>query len=359
MLFIREPIRLAPPRIVYLVLAGILLGGCNKNPSGPANTSSGNQTVNPVVPNPVTPNPTPPPSSPSRELHSLQLGKIPYVRSALFLPDGHHALLGNGVVLDLDAWKQERRLDFQMRQLVSELVLLPDNRRILASSWDTNAYLFDLQTGKQLHRYQGHSANVNCVAVSSDGRRALTGGQSDKTLRLWDVETAKPLANVARFNQAVHRVAFLPGDRQALAGAGDVVHIMDIDARKDVRSFEGKWNGLGSCLILTADSKHVLSAAYTPKAELVYWNLQTGEEVRRFGPSSGLIWSIALSPDGRRALSADSKFIIHLWDVESGKELHSFSGHTGNIGFLAFSPDGRHALSIGQDETARYWQLPQ
>jgi WD40 repeat protein len=335
-------------------VAVALLAGCNQGTGGSGPTVPDRPPTPAGAKAPVAdPAVTPPVAGAQLHLFQAQPNQGP--RTAVFLPDGHRALFGTGAVWNLDTWKEEAHLDFpQIRQPISQFALLPEGQRLLASCWDHNAYLFDLQSGKEVQRYAGHDSNVNCIAVSSDRRRALTGGQSDKSLRLWEVESGKQVAVVASFPAAVQRVAFLPGDQQALVGS-DKVHVLDLEGRKDVRAFEGKWNRLGSCLVLAANGRQVLSATDS----LVLWDVETGNELRRFGKTTGMVWCLALSADGRRTLSAGDDHVLRLWEVETGKELAALKGHTGIVLSVSFSADGRRALSCGQDETIRYWQLPE
>jgi WD40 repeat protein len=67
---------------------------------------------------------------------------------------------------------------------------------------------------------------------------------------------------------------------------------------------------------------------------------------------------IALSPDGRRALSGGFDRTMRLWDVETGKQLGLFRGHTDLVYDVAFSPDGQKALSSSFDMSLRLWRLP-
>jgi WD40 repeat protein len=49
-----------------------------------------------------------------------------------------------------------------------------------------------LETGQTLTPLQGHAYTVNAVAITPDGRRALSGSD-DSTLRVWDLRDGKKL----------------------------------------------------------------------------------------------------------------------------------------------------------------------
>jgi WD40 repeat protein len=60
----------------------------------------------------------------------------------------------------------------------------PDSKRALSASYDQSLRLWDVATGKEIRRFDGHTNWVTSVDYSPDGRFALTGS-SDKTMRLW------------------------------------------------------------------------------------------------------------------------------------------------------------------------------
>jgi WD40 repeat protein len=71
-----------------------------------------------------------------------------------------------------------------------------------------------------------------------------------------------------------------------------------------------------------------------------------------------LVRAVAVSPDGRRALSASFDGIIRLWEVNSGAELGRFKVHNPWVTDVAFSPSGEFAVSGGGDHVVRIWNLP-
>ena len=52
--------------------------------------------------------------------------------------------------------------------------------------------LWDAETGGEVATWNGYTHSVNFVAISPDGKRALSGSE-DNTLKLWDVEANEEL----------------------------------------------------------------------------------------------------------------------------------------------------------------------
>jgi WD40 repeat protein len=247
-------------------------------------------------------------------------------------------------------------------------------RKALAQSDDQEVrsrarQLLDRLNGRlfgELRQLTGHTAQVDMLALSGDGKRLLSGSQ-DATLRLWDVETGKELLCLRDQPGGVWCVALTRDGRRALSGAGMVhdgrqwvtgsdhaVRLWDLEAGKEVRRFEGHTSEL-RCLVFSPDERRFLSAGWDKVVRL--WDVESGKEVRRFEGHTNSIRSVAFSPDGRRFLSTSRDKTVRLWDVETGKELRRFEGHAEDVFCAAFTPDGKRALSGGADATLRLWDL--
>ena len=66
---------------------------------------------------------------------------------------------------------------------------------------------------------------------------------------------------------------------------------------------------------------------------------------------------MAVSADGRRAVSGGSDGTVRVWDLDTGAPLHTLAGHDGPVEAVAVSADGRRAVSGGDDGTVRVWDL--
>ncbi|HZY83476.1 MAG TPA: protein kinase [Gemmataceae bacterium] len=77
-------------------------------------------------------------------------------------------------------------------------------------------------------------------------------------------------------------------------------------------------------------------------------------------PHKSLVVDVALSPDGRAALTASLDGTAGLWDAATGKPRGGPLRHSYPVGAVAFSPDGKLALTGGGDDKrhageARLW----
>lgn len=234
---------------------------------------------------------------------------------------------------------------------VDAVAFSPDGRRVLTGGWDKIARLWDVQTGKELQSFVGHSGFVTSVAFSSDGTRVLTGS-GDQTARLWDVETGKELQRFAGPTYAINSVAFSPDRRKVLTGNDDgTARIWDVQTGKELLTIQE--DSSVTSVAFSPDGRSLLTGA---DVYALLWDAQTGKPVGSFEGNS-IMRSVAFSPDGRTVLTGGDDNSAWLWDVKTGKALKRFEGHSREVYAVAFSPDGRWVLTGSGDTTARLWDV--
>ena len=109
--------------------------------------------------------------------------------------------------------------------LVSSAVFSPDGARVLTTSWDGTARVWDAATGAGLVSLAGHAGWINNAAFSPDGARIVTASW-DKTARVWDAKTGAALATLSGHTGPVGNAAFSPdGSRIVTASNDDTARI--------------------------------------------------------------------------------------------------------------------------------------
>jgi WD40 repeat protein len=283
-----------------------------------------------------------------------------WLNRVAFTADGRQCVATGGAVIryDLETGRELGRV-LELQFARNGLALSKDRRYFLTGhQHDTVVRLGEVQTGKVVQTFKGHTAGVHGVALSPDGSRALSGGD-DKTLRLWDVKTGEELRRFAGGAGAVRCAAFAPDGRRALSGhygpGSDFrVYLWDVETGKEVRAFKGQTGDVTAGHFLP-DGRSFLSASLDGTLRL--WDVEGGKELRQMGHAGGA-YDAAVSPDGRRALSAgwDDR-MVRLWDLAGGRQLHCFEGHGTRVLGVAFSPDGKRALSSDAAYTIFLWRL--
>ena len=85
--------------------------------------------------------------------------------------------------------------------------------------------------------------------------------------------------------------------------------------------------------------------------------MESGRELRTLQGHTHSVYGVALSGDGRVAVSASGDKTLKVWDVESGRELRTLQGHSDAVSGVALGEDGRLAVSASYDKTLKVWEV--
>ncbi|MBT4863649.1 MAG: hypothetical protein HON53_00825, partial [Planctomycetaceae bacterium] len=208
---------------------------------------------------------------------------------------------------------------------------------------------------------------IPAVAISADGKRALTTNAEDLTVRLWDLGTLKEIS-------IADGRSFLDSDRVASVEAavfspqnGDMAKkeqfILTVggsnaqlwDEATGREQIQYSPHGSVSAAGYSPDGKFIVTAGLDSTARI--WNAATGKTVAILAGHTSDVNSAVFSPDGKLVLTASSDRTARLWDATSGKELRSLEGHEGKVLQAVFSNDGRRVATASDDGTARIWEV--
>lgn len=217
-----------------------------------------------------------------------------YIRSGVFLSDEKHVAIATGTKNSWDNVDARTRMENAI-------------------------HLINVSSTKLARSYFGHTRSVNCVAISPDGKKFLSGSY-DRIVGLWDVQTGKSLKTLGGHSKAIYQVAFSPDGNLALSVSPESCNYNN-----------------------TGDNTARI------------WNLETGAEIRMFTLEEGKLSCAALSPSGKTIAlcvnggnNRQNLSRIKFCDLSTGKERGSFDCLLKNVWSIAFSPDGQ-ALVVGAE----------
>ncbi len=76
---------------------------------------------------------------------------------------------------------------------------------------------------------------------------------------------------------------------------------------------------------------------------------------KRLEGHNNFVYSVAVSPDGKWAVSSSWDETIKTWDMESDRCLKTMTGHKAKVNSVAITPDGTRIVSGSEDNTIRVW----
>jgi len=162
--------------------------------------------------------------------------------------------------------------------------------------------LWDVATRKKLATLDGHTAVVESVAFSPDGKTLATGSY-DSTAKLWD--WAKEKETLSLDNEShCFRLTFSP-DGKSLATAGDKLTLWDVEKGERRTTLEASANAI----VFSPDAKTLATGMYVsgprtgdftePTGAVMLWDVATGKQLDNL-KVEGVVLSVAFSaPDGK------------------------------------------------------------
>ncbi len=271
----------------------------------------------------------------------------------------------------------------------------PDATKILTSSWDSTAKVWEARTGAVLHTLASPQpvAPLWSACYARDGTKILTL-HTDKTARIWDADKGRVLLMFRSQGQSVVGAFSPDGKSVALADldgfarvynaksghkqlemkapgsvswveytpSGDAIvtsswagtaSVFDSGTGKQRRMISGHTDAVQSCRG-SKDGRLLATAGWDKRTKI--WDASSGVQLCTI-PNDAPVFTSSFSPDGRLVVTGDLRGVARVWEWRSSKLLFTFRGHGATIWTAEFSADGSQVLTASEDGTAKVWDM--
>jgi RNA polymerase sigma factor (sigma-70 family) len=221
----------------------------------------------------------------------------------------------------------------------------------------TTLHLWDVDTGRELRRWEARAPRTGCLAFAPDGRTLAWVAYQEHMIRFWDTATGREVRPQVGHHGAIGDAAFTPDGRTLVTVSEDrTLRFWDGTTGRELRRFEAGDDRIWFAA-MSADGRTLATGGGLQPARL--WDVASGRELRRFSrPGESFNWCGDLSPDGQTLATSEMDRVI-LWDTASGERRAGkpkSRGQQGVIKALDFAPDGKSVATIGGD-WVRFWDV--
>ncbi|MGZ0166324.1 MAG: protein kinase domain-containing protein, partial [Planctomycetales bacterium] len=270
--------------------------------------------------------------------------------------------------------KQDRRL-LGHNGWVWDAQFSPDEKKIVTVSQDGTAIVWDANTGEPGSPFNGHHGPVYSAAFSATGDAVVTGGY-DKRVLVWRPSDVRPydytrlssnggvipppkFCSLDGHNGPVRTVAFSQDGLRIISGSQDnTIRLWDSEGGQLLKSFRGH-DGAVRTVAFAQSDQVILSGSHDNSIRK--WNISEYEEIRVLQGQVleghvDAILSAGFSPDGERIVTASRDRTARTWEAATGQPLKVFAeGHSFLATSAAFFPGGKRLATGAVDNTVRIW----
>jgi WD40 repeat protein len=241
------------------------------------------------------------------------------------------------------------------------------NGRVVIGRGDGTIEIRDDSGNSMVATSASHKYAVNAIKTTRDGPYFISASD-DRTLKVWETETGILVRTFANHAAPVRTCALSEDGRLVFSQSDDkLFKVWELDSGIDLKTLADKDFPYGPDFFHTIkpETAYVGPSAVTPDGRrLLYpsllhdldrydikqvylsiWDWNAGDFRRLLTTHTDLVTSVAITANGRLAISASDDRTLEVWDLDQSQKLHVLKGHTDWVKHVVVTADGKRAIS--------------
>jgi WD40 repeat protein len=223
----------------------------------------------------------------------------------------------------------------------------------VASSIIEAIKIWDLFSKKQTGLITADAQQIRALAFSPDGK-ILAGAGHDRQIRIWEVATGKLLHKLIGHQKQIWSLSFTESGEYLVSGSANLVRLWDWRNQSTFRSFADQSHRIRSIAVAQRDRRSLLAIG-SDDGLIKLWDIQADKLLKTIKNYANRAWCVAHSPDGRFLVSGSDDGMVRLW-LTPGTAPQELVGHLRRVRTLAISPNSQLIASGSHDGTIRIWR---
>ena len=164
-------------------------------------------------------------------------------------------------------------------RLSSRLAQARDGKQFVSGAADKFVKQFDVESGKLVRSFEGHTHHVLGVTWKADSSRIASAG-ADNAIKVWNVETGEQHRTIQNYTKQVTSIHYIGASDNMISGSGDkTVKMHRSNDGGNYRNFAGPTDFVYSVAVTRDEA---IAAAGGEDGVLRIWNGTNSQELYKF-----------------------------------------------------------------------------
>lgn len=140
------------------------------------------------------------------------------------------------------------------KRAVHSVTFAHDKLHLLSAGDDATVRWWDVASGNQIMRLDGHTDYVRAAALSPQSEELIATGGYDHICKLWDVRTNQHVASLDH-GLPIESIAFYPSESLILTAGGQKICCWDVASKKMLHQFQAHQKTVSVVKVLQAEGQ--------------------------------------------------------------------------------------------------------